>query len=590
MVILRGEIEMRSGAESAQSFINPFLGKRYYPRGEAVDKLCRFFQSFVERGTPALIENGREKVYCKVCSGEVWRVADKDNLVKHFKSKHPGEWGHILMISKLSAQPQIHLTTRSRIPNADIRTLMIKPRVDVVTKLMMVGFPINKAPELFDAEFISNIRKIGPISVTTLRRIVPIVYSRHIKELKQEIGEGMRFNVIFDGTSPDYGRKCICVLIQRMDWTKLIGLTFVDHENSLTIQSAICDSLQRVGISLDSVGCLVSDAARKNISAFNQLSTGFPNIRLITCIAHALHGVAMELCKTLEATNILVFSINRFFSTGDSVLRRKRFQEFCITMRVEGKLLQKPSRIRWGTFISFVLDLESRWDVIKSFISGERPSLTRQTILEFMDSPVIREEIEFIQWFGPGILSLTVKLQGGFLGRALYHQILGFRERIFHDLDLPGTEEHGLDFYLDTLEKAGAKFERYFVRLGSYWNERSMFDVENMVFDGPSSHDADIFTGWKIPNESMETLGERMDFVQQIRKQRTPINSSIQWWDNRRNVYPYLSERAINMLWRPVSSAAAERTFSILKLILRKQRNRLTEDNVRTELLIKFNQ
>ena len=63
----------------------------------------------------------------------------------------------------------------------------------------------------------------------------------------------------------------------------------------------------------------------------------------------------------------------------------------------------------------------------------------------------------------------------------------------------------------------------------------------------------------------------------------------VEWWKSKKALFPLLTEIALDYIWLPVSNADVERSFSVYSTILRDDRQRLTDDNLRSLTFLRFN-
>ena len=84
-------------------------------------------------------------------------------------------------------------------------------------------------------------------------------------------------------------------------------------------------------------------------------------------------------------------------------------------------------------------------------------------------------------------------------------------------------------------------------------------------------------------------MGEWVRYLEVLRSTESTEEAAIEWWEERKHVFPVLYPLAMALLITPITSAAAERVFSLVTNIIRPQRNRLQEETILAELFQRYN-
>jgi len=97
--------------------------------------------------------------------------------------------------------------------------------------------------------------------------------------------------------------------------------------------------------------------------------------------------------------------------------------------------------------------------------------------------------------------------------------------------------------------------------------------------DGSDDSDED-------PSPLIETAHNELSRYLLLKRQKK-ADDPIEWWRANEAAYPYLSKLALDIFSIPAMATETERTFSLAKLIMTAQRQRLSDDTLNKLLCMK---
>ena len=113
-------------------------------------------------------------------------------------------------------------------------------------------------------------------------------------------------------------------------------------------------------------------------------------------------------------------------------------------------------------------------------------------------------------------------------------------------------------------------------------------DTENDIFTDDDSEDDSELTN---TNELSRRIAGEIDRFSRINLKREQKHNIrlISWWQERKEVYPYLFKAVQAMLCTPATSVPCERIFSEAEYITHAKRSRILPENLDKILFIKKN-
>lgn len=160
-----------------------------------------------------------------------------------------------------------------------------------------------------------------------------------------------------DETTDTIGRYIANLIVGKMseyEPTKSYLLTCQELEKTdhASIARFVNTSLLKLwpnGDSTDKVLLLVTDAAPYMVKAAKHLTIFYPNMKHVTCLAHAVHRVAEKIREIFPEVNSLISSIKKVFLKAPS--------RICVykDIMIDCPLPPNPIITRWGTWIEAAL-------------------------------------------------------------------------------------------------------------------------------------------------------------------------------------------------------------------------------------------
>jgi hypothetical protein len=102
-----------------------------------------------------------------------------------------------------------------------------------------------------------------------------------------------------------------------------------------------------------------------------------------------------------------------------------------------------------------------------------------------------------------------------------------------------------------------------------------------------TTRELDAFEAFLTPADYYEptpSIDEYESYIALIPKR---VDNILQWWRDHEAEYPHLARMAFDLLSIPAMAAECERTFSLAKLLITQQRNRMNEDTIEATQCLK---
>ena len=544
---------------------------RYKPQLSAAKRILQQYYPHVELYVPTAFKNGYVVGFCVLCNIDI--TIDSTILKTHFVSCHPGMTHTVVKRHVIPKRPRVSIT--------DFSNNAVHARITVTQLMLRHSIPLNLIRILQNDEFQQALHLIGGTSASTLRLTIPKILERQLQLLRDELDPSGQYHLLIDGTSPLFNRKLVNILIQSPSGTMLIASVFMNSETGSALCSAVKTALTRIHLNLDNILYVVTDGARNNSTAYNLMRAHNPKLRYHVCISHGLHRIAAALIENLPLIHSALINLNRFFTAGNVNNRKRRFKSLCRLMGYSDHLFQQPSATRWGEYVKSGIDVQARIEVFREFVNSENSTLTSRAIATALNSPGIIDELRFLSFIGTDLVELTTSSEATFPSIYSMDAIAGYVERFFVRKILP----HDLSQFHHILvlgEKRVTKYYRGLIEIRSlqrYFSPSWVFDNEALVNESiPSSL------------ESPQETGEWLRFCSDISElHASPQIEPIQWWTLNSHRYQSVWKTAVLILSIPITSASVERSFSALRTILNSRRNRLSEERIEIELMLKIN-
>lgn len=285
----------------------------------------------------------------------------------------------------------------------------------------------------------------------------------------------------------------------------------------------------------------------------------------IHCFAHLINNTVGKMLKGLECVEAAT-SIVRYF-------KKSGCNKF-------GTTLKSNVSTRWNSVYFMVDSILMHWEEICSILRTKKVHLDDLAKLSYDELEMLRDflkkfkeastEIEGSHyptlylvnpWYQQLLLHLTSNVKDSILIRQLkevgmkyWRDVVGAHINVFHDIAtflhplLKGLKAHTSARQKQTYEKVSSMFENY----GNENEQRR----ENVVDANLASSAMRLFMDNDSDSEQNE-LEEYKDL-----KVRT-MTDLLQWWHDKKTIFPNLYKIARYVHAIPASSASAERIFSV---------------------------
>jgi len=135
------------------------------------------------------------------------------------------------------------------------------------------------------------------------------------------------------------------------------------------------------------------------------------------------------------------------------------------------------------------------------------------------------------------------------------------------------------------LELAETRITQYYKGMLSVYEDRKWFSLGWVA----SNQDQTRTTTPSILSRGQE-VGEWVRFcIEAVESMQGATYDSIEWWRINSTRYPVIWKKAVMVLSIPITSAAVEQSFAVLRDALSLKRNRLSEESIEVELIVKVN-
>lgn len=266
---------------------------------------------------------------------------------------------------------------------------------DLTNWLVAADIPFHKLTMDLTKQFFCKYTKFNcPDATVARRRYLIEIYDDTITKIRNVVGEnGIYF--IVDETTDIKQRYVLNVLVGVLDGnptkSMLISSQELEATNNATVTQAIvnaCTILWPDGIRFEKVFLLLSDQAAYMMKAGENLKAMFPNLKHISCLAHALNLVAEKIRERNGLTNKLISNMKHIFSK-------------CVRRKIAFKLvtkLQLPPKVcitRWCTWLNAAFYFNTNFDLIKLFVQqldeGENEACDQ--LKKMVNSSVLKKEL-----------------------------------------------------------------------------------------------------------------------------------------------------------------------------------------------------
>jgi hypothetical protein len=312
---------------------------------------------------PKELEKSGDKLICKLCLVEISfdHKHGKDRVMNHFQTK-----GHVKKRSEQreTSQPLIENAFRS----AETVHLKNEFFADMTKMLIEANIPIEKLMNESFRQFMAKYTSRDIPSPDNLRKhYVPQLFREVMDKIRTSIGSSAIYLVV-DETSDAKNRYVVNIMVGALNGepskAMLLSTTFVDRTNNKTVSQCIIDSLGQLwsgAIHYDRLWLIVSDQASYLLKAVKNLKDLFPNLRHITCIAHALHRVSL----IIKDENP---EVNQLISLFKEIMVKSPLREYEYKEQTGLPMPPKPVITRWNTWLLTAFYYAENFGKVKTFI------------------------------------------------------------------------------------------------------------------------------------------------------------------------------------------------------------------------------
>lgn len=382
----------------------------------------------------------------------------------------------------------------------------------------------------------------------------------------------------------------------------------------------------------------------KNNSVTSRLRDAVPGISIFKCVAHSIHLCASEAAKTLpRSCEDLLRNVYSFFS--HSAKRTSELKEFQVFCNIKPHKLLHACATRWLSLHEAVQRILEQWRPLKLYfqsISLEERLLAVDKINESLGDPSIFCYLNFLNYILPHLNRFNLIFQSKSPTLHLIHDnlhelyrllITSFcQEHIVTRLSLNnidprnntlhkplsqiylGSELHAIfqmpDYNdkIDMIADIRNRCRTFFIvlcqeilkrfplddnlwRLAAYLHPKRVTDPTTRT-QMPSLRDL-IDEVPRVDNYDRQAVDDQWrriqwhQFPEAMKNPKCDINDFYKYVmevvdDNGEAQFAVFGKFALQVLSLPLSNADAERLFSKVNLIKRKQRNRLRVESVKT--------
>lgn len=235
---------------------------------------------------------------------------------------------------------------------------------------MAADIPLHKLANPVLKEFLEKETKRQISHPNTLRNYVSPLVEEKMEWIRNQV-KGKAVYLIVDETTDPKSRFCVNVMIGTLDGQPskpmLLDVCFTEKNDNESIQQVIhraCNIIWPDVNVYPLLHLILSDQASYMLKAVKKLketSFIYPNLKHITCIAHALSRVADKVSDDHELVNKYLVELKRFLCKSN-----KRCMKFKEVTKLP--LPPVPVKTRWGTWLQAVDYHIENYDIVKDFI------------------------------------------------------------------------------------------------------------------------------------------------------------------------------------------------------------------------------
>lgn len=178
----------------------------------------------------------------------------------------------------------------------------------------------------------------------------------------------------------------------------LIACKMLEKVNGQTISNFVIECLQNIWQDnyerkVDNVLVLCTDSVAYMLSAGRNLKLFLPQLKHVTCLAHALHRVSEEIRLEYQDVDILISNVKKIF------LKAPRRIKTLKDMYPNLPLPPQPVITRWGTWLEAASYYEKYYDEIKNVVSqlNSSDSMAIRNAKNILEKENLRDQLIYIE-------------------------------------------------------------------------------------------------------------------------------------------------------------------------------------------------
>lgn len=226
-------------------------------------------------------------------------------------------------------------------------------------------------------------------------------YQARIAAIRSEVAN-KKIWISLDETTDFLGRYVVHFLVKPLDATVshktyLVACKVLTVVNGETIAKFVTDCLEKMWgegyeNQLDNVLLLCTDSVAYMLKAGRILKSVLPNMKHVTCLAHALHRVAEQIRCQYPDVDTLIANLKKVFLKSPS--RVQLLKEIYPNL----PLPPKPVITRWGTWLAAVSYYVKYFTEINTVLSRLRTSdaVSIKKAKQVLQKPSIKKELDYI--------------------------------------------------------------------------------------------------------------------------------------------------------------------------------------------------
>ncbi|XP_047025944.1 uncharacterized protein LOC124640850 [Helicoverpa zea] len=339
-------------------------------------------QKWISEYPELLYDHASRSIYCSKCESHI--TAKKCNINRHVEGA-------------------VHKGTFKRPPEEFYS--------DLIKFLVLCNIPWsqmkNPAFKEFFQKYICTVccctctsRKVPDESL--LRKVyLDKVFTNKIKTIYEK-NQTEKLWISLDETTDFLGRNIVHFLIKPLhenisNRPYLIACKMLEVVNGQTIANFVIQCLENLWQNsfeekVDNILILCTDSVAYMISAGQKLKCYLPQLKHVTCFAHALHRVSEQIRMEYNDVDILISNVKKIFLKAPSRVRifKRKYPDL--------PLPPQPIITRWGTWLEAASYYAKHFDAIKDVLSHlcSSDAIAIRNAKNILQKENIQNELQYI--------------------------------------------------------------------------------------------------------------------------------------------------------------------------------------------------